>query len=194
MQDIQRNPASSNNYKLKTGRWLGVLPLKKDMAARFILRWLKSSFGTSFRVLLLKEMDWLVAAGFATWRVRPTEFAREKRTTYCAHDMQDVQRNLASSNNYIIRGSRQWGDWGVLPLKKDTAARCILRWLAASFAPWRVRPTEFTRGKKTTLCARWSNHTKQVYSSFFNPLKATGEFEIESVKGVHSVSFDWLIC
>ena len=117
-------------------------------------------------------------------RVRPRK--KDNILTYCAYDMQDMQRNLASSNNYIIRGSRQWGDWWGAPIEKGHGCS-----LYPAVASWRFSPLgEFAppsspEKKKTTSCARRSNHTKQVYSSFFNPLKATGEFEVESVKGVH---------
>ena len=76
---------------------------------------------------------------------------------------------------------------------------------SCGFAPWRVRPHRVhphidstsdqvlklclsLTEKKRQHCARAhnkQNHTKHVYFSFFNPLKVTGELEIESLGWVH---------
>ena len=74
----------------------------------------------------------------------------------------------------------------------------IIRQVAAGFSPWRVRPTEFAptstqlaincykfivlspRKKDNIVRMMKQNHEKHLYLSFFNPLKVTGELEIES--------------
>lgn len=39
--------------------------------------------------------------------------------------------------------------------------------------------------KENIVCMMKQNHTKQVYSSFFNPLKVTGKLKLESLGRVH---------
>ena len=74
---------------------------------------------------------------------------------------------------------------------------------AAGFTPWRVHPYQvcphinstsnqvlkiylyLTDKKDNIVSTVKQNHTKHVYFSFFNPLKGTGDLEIESLAWVH---------
>ena len=74
------------------------------------------------------------------------------------------------------------------------------RWVAAGFAPWQVHPHQVHRHidsssdkvlteKTWQHCAHLKqNHRTHVYFSFFNPLKVTGELEIESLGCIHGAN------
>ena len=72
-------------------------------------------------------------------------------------------------------------------------------WVAVGFAPWRVRPhidstsrevvkiqLSLSENKRQHCAHDETKPHKDVYFLFFNPLKATGELEIESL-GCHRV-------